>query len=167
MAPKLLPDVAFLNLSSQSQRLCFPIKCVFELPCPDLTRSFRQLIFPRRIILCYVVVCVVLSYSSLDAIFVCGFTHLCDQMFFLAQPLFLNIFFWCDLPHLAVFIIFVSFFCHQVVHLFHLVFRQSQDSNPRPRTMARIVSPQRSPLDQGASLINSMLPLSILKSCRC
>ncbi len=42
-------------------------------------------------------------------------------------------------------------FCHQVVHLFHLVFRQSQDSNPRPRTMARIVSPQRSPLDQGAS----------------
>jgi hypothetical protein len=55
------------------------------------------------------------------------------------------------LPHLAVFIIFVSFFCHQVVHLFHLVFRQSQDSNPRPRTMARIVSPQRSPLDQGAS----------------
>jgi hypothetical protein len=77
---------SFLNLSSPSQRLCFPIKCMFELPCPDLTRSFRQLIFPWRIALCYVVVCVVLSYSSLDFIFVCGFTHLCHQMFFLAQP---------------------------------------------------------------------------------
>ncbi len=77
---------SFLNVSSRSQRLCFPIKCMFELPCPDLTRSFRQLIFPWRIALCYVVVCVVLSYSSLDFIFVCGFTHLCHQMFFLAQP---------------------------------------------------------------------------------
>ena len=35
---------------------------------------------------------------------------------------------------------------------FHLVFRQGQDSNPRPRTMARIVNPRHSPLDQGASL---------------
>jgi len=31
-------------------------------------------------------------------------------------------------------------FCHQVVHLFHLVFRQSRDSNPRPRTMACIAA---------------------------
>ncbi len=59
---------------------------------------------------------------------------------------FLNIF-WCDLASL----LFSLVFCHQVVHLFHLVFRQSWNSNPRPRTMAWIVSPQHSPLDQGAS----------------
>jgi len=47
---------------------------------------------------------------------------------------------------------FHYFFCHQVVHLFHLVFRWNQDSNPRQWTMARIVSPRHSPVDQGASL---------------
>jgi hypothetical protein len=60
-------------------------------------------------------------------------------------------FFWCDLPLLAVFIIFVLF-CHQVVCLIHLVFRQTRELNSRPRTMAQTVSPRRSPLDQGASL---------------
>ena len=45
-------------------------------------------------------------------------------------------------------LLFSVFFCHQVVHLFHLVFRWSRDSNPRLRTMAQIVSPRRSPLDQ-------------------
>jgi len=44
--------------------------------------------------------------------------------------------------------LFFRFFCHQVVHLFHLVFRSCRDLNPRPRTM----SPQRSPLDQWAFL---------------
>jgi len=34
---------------------------------------------------------------------------------------------------------------------FHLVFRCSQYSNPRPKTMAQITSPRRSPLGQGAS----------------
>ncbi len=58
--------------------------------------------------------------------------------------------FWCDLPLLAVFIIFVLF-CHQVVILIHLVFRQTRELNSCPRTMAQTVSPQRSPLDQGAS----------------
>jgi hypothetical protein len=60
------------------------------------------------------------------------------------------IFFWCDLPLLDVFIIFVLF-CHQVVHFIHLVFRRTRELNSRPRTMAQTVSPQRSPLDQGAS----------------
>jgi len=46
---------------------------------------------------------------------------------------------------------FCNFFCHQVVHHFHLVFRWSWDLNPLPRTMAWIVGPQRSPLDQRAS----------------
>jgi hypothetical protein len=50
-----------------------------------------------------------------------------------------------------VFIIFVIF-CHQVVHLIHLVFRWTQESNSHPRTMAQTVSPQCSPLDQGASI---------------
>lgn len=35
---------------------------------------------------------------------------------------------------------------------FHLVIRWSRDSNPRPRTVARIVSPWRSPQDQEVSL---------------
>jgi len=51
-----------------------------------------------------------------------------------------------------VFIIFVVF-CHQVVHLFHLVFRWRWDSNPCSRTIAQIVSPQHSPLDKGVSLL--------------
>jgi len=44
------------------------------------------------------------------------------------------IFFWCDLHHLADLIIFCSIFSH-------LVFRWSRGSNPRPKTMARIMSP--------------------------
>jgi hypothetical protein len=52
------------------------------------------------------------------------------------------------LPHLAI---IIFFFCHQVSHLYHLVFRWSPDSNPRPRTMAQIVSLQHLPLDQGDS----------------
>jgi hypothetical protein len=66
------------------------------------------------------------------------------------QPLKKKYFFWCDLPLLAVFIIFVLF-CHQVVHFIHLVFRQTWELNSHPRTVAQTVSPQRSPLDQGAS----------------
>ncbi len=46
---------------------------------------------------------------------------------------------------------FPFFFCHQVVHLIHLVFRWTRELNPRPRTMAQTASPWRSPLDQGAS----------------
>ncbi len=52
---------------------------------------------------------------------------------------------------LAVFIIFVLF-CHQVVRFIQLVFRQTQELNSRPRTMAQTVSSRRSPLDHGASL---------------
>ncbi len=50
-------------------------------------------------------------------------------------------------------LLFAFFFCHQVVHLIHLVFRWTGELNQRPRTMAQTVSPWRSPLDQGASLI--------------
>ncbi len=57
-----------------------------------------------------------------------------------------------NLPLLAVFIIFVLF-CHQVVHLIHLVFRPTRELNSRPMTMAQTVGPRRSPLDQGASPI--------------
>ncbi len=56
---------------------------------------------------------------------------------------FLKYFFWCDLPLLAVLIIFVLF-CHQVVCLIHLVFRWTQELNSRPRTMVQTVSPLRS-----------------------
>jgi hypothetical protein len=48
-------------------------------------------------------------------------------------------------------LLFSFFFCHQVVHLIHLVFRRTRELNPRPRTMVQTVSP--SPLDQGASLL--------------
>ncbi len=58
--------------------------------------------------------------------------------------------FWCDLPLLTVFIIFI-FFCHHVVCFIHLVFRQTQELNSCPRTMVQTVSPKCSPLDQGAS----------------
>ncbi len=53
---------------------------------------------------------------------------------------FKKIFFWCDLPLLAVFIIFVLF-CHQVVHLIHLVFKRIWEMNLHLRTMAQTVSP--------------------------
>ncbi len=59
--------------------------------------------------------------------------------------------FWCDLPRLAVFIIFVLFLPSS--GLIHLVFRQTRESNPHPRTMAQTVSPRCSPLDLGASPI--------------
>jgi hypothetical protein len=74
------------------------------------------------------------------------------KCFFQLSPFFLkNIFFCCDLPLLAVFIIFILF-CHQVVYFIYLVFRKTWELNSRPRTMAQTVSPRRSPLDQGASL---------------
>ncbi len=50
------------------------------------------------------------------------------------------------------FLIFFGVACPICDPFFHLVFRWSRDSNPRPRTMAQIVSPQRSPLDHGDSL---------------
>ncbi len=48
-------------------------------------------------------------------------------------------------------LLFSFFFCHQEVHLIHLVFRWTRELNPHSRTMAQTVSPWRSPLDQGAS----------------
>jgi hypothetical protein len=42
-------------------------------------------------------------------------------------------------------------FCHLVVHLIHLIFRWTLESNSCPRTMSKTVSPQHLPLDQGAS----------------
>jgi hypothetical protein len=48
-------------------------------------------------------------------------------------------------------LLFLFFFCHQVVHLIHLVFRWTRELNTRPRTMPQTVSPWCSPLDQGAS----------------
>ena len=80
-APQLLRDVALLK-----PEVMLPIKCMFEFPCPDLTRSFLRLIFPWRIACCYVFVCVVSSSSVLESIFVRGITPLCHQRFFLAQP---------------------------------------------------------------------------------
>ncbi len=44
------------------------------------------------------------------------------------------------------------FFCHQVVHLIHLVFRWTRELNSRLRTMAQTVSPRCLPIDHGASL---------------
>ncbi len=74
------------------------------------------------------------------------FWHLFKKTF---STLFFK-YFLCDLPLLAVFIIF-DLFCHQVVYFIHLVYRQTRELNSRPRTMAQIVSPRCSPLDQGAS----------------
>ncbi len=48
-------------------------------------------------------------------------------------------------------LLFFILFCHQVVRIFHLVFRQTRKLNSLPRTMAKTVSPQHSQLDQGAS----------------
>jgi len=59
--------------------------------------------------------------------------------------------FWCGLPHLAA-VIFSFLFLPSRGPSFHLVFKWSRDSNPHPRTMGQIVSPRRSPLDQGDSL---------------
>ena len=64
--------------------------------------------------------------------------------------IFLKYFFGVTCPIWLSFL-FSLVFCRQVVHLFHLVFRHSWNSNPHPRTMAWIVSPQHSTLDQGAS----------------
>ncbi len=50
---------------------------------------------------------------------------------------FLKIFFWCDLPLLAVLIIFV--FLPSSGHLIDLVFRQTWESNSRTRTMAWVL----------------------------
>ena len=62
---------------------------------------------------------------------------------------FLNIFLvWLALFSCLFFFVIFS----PIKWSFHLVFRWGQDSNSRPRTMARIVSPRRLPLDQGASL---------------
>ena len=55
---------------------------------------------------------------------------------------------------LAVYIIFVILLPLRGP-FFHLVFRWSGDSNPRPRTMAQIVSARWSSLNQGASLFFS------------
>ena len=63
--------------------------------------------------------------------------------------LFQNIF-WCELHHLAVFIIFCYFSAIKWSNS-PSSFRWSLDLSPRLRTMAQIVSPWRSPLDQGAS----------------
>jgi len=57
----------------------------------------------------------------------------------------LTVFFWCNLPYLTVLINFCDFFCNQGVHYFQPVFRWRWDLN------AWIVSPQHSPLDQGAT----------------
>ncbi len=60
-------------------------------------------------------------------------------------------------------LLFSFFFCHQVVHLIHLVFRSSWELNPRPRTMAQTVSPWRSPLDQVASPYNKKFTMSFFQ----
>ncbi len=61
-------------------------------------------------------------------------------------------------------LLFLCFFYHRVVHDIHLVFRWTQELNPRPRTMAQTVSPWRSPLDQGTSqMILSLSCKKILK----
>ncbi len=69
-------------------------------------------------------------------------------------PDFLKIFFFgvtCHIWLSFICLLYLFFFCHQVVHLIHLVFRWTRELNPRPRTMAQTVSPWYSPLDQGAS----------------
>ncbi len=50
------------------------------------------------------------------------------------------LYFLCDFPHLAVFIIFISFSAIKWLIFYHLVSRLSRDLNPRP---------QRSALNQG------------------
>jgi hypothetical protein len=60
---------------------------------------------------------------------------------------FLNIFFWRDLPLLAVFIIFVFPLSSG---LYPSNIKMNTGVNPHPRTMAQTVSPRCSPLDQGA-----------------
>ncbi len=69
----------------------------------------------------------------------------------LEKVLFKNLFFGVTCCPYWLSLLFSFFFCHQVVHLIHLVFRWTWELNPRPRTMAQTVSPWRSPLDQGAS----------------
>ncbi len=73
----------------------------------------------------------------------------CAQ-FYQFKELFLNIFFGVTCPFWLS-LLFSFFFCHQVIHLIHLVFRWTWESNPHPTTMAQTVSPWCSPLDQGAS----------------
>jgi hypothetical protein len=53
-----------------------------------------------------------------------------------------------------LFLLLSLFICHQVVHL---VFRWTRELNSHLRTMARNVSPWRSPLDKGASLCTPSL----------
>ncbi len=63
-------------------------------------------------------------------------------------------------------LLFLFFFCHQVVYLIHLVFIWTRESNSRPRTMAQTVSPWCSPLDHGASPMYIYSLFSVLGSVR-
>jgi hypothetical protein len=74
----------------------------------------------------------------------------------LKNSCFFNMFFGVTCPFWLS--LLFLFFCHQVVHLIHLVFRWTREWNPRLRTMAQTVSPRCSPLDQGASPKNFLLP---------
>ncbi len=91
------------------------------------------------------------------------FIHFCIKMLKnLAKSFFLqwDFFFGMEevffLVWLAPFgcLYYFHFFCHLVVRFIHLVFRQTRELYSSPRTMAQTVSPRRSLLDQGASLIN-------------
>ena len=58
---------------------------------------------------------------------------------------------------------FFCFFMLSSGPSFHLVFRWRRDLNPRPRTIAWIVSPRRSPPDQGLSPTTSSLCMHLLQ----
>jgi len=73
-------------------------------------------------------------------------------------------FFWCDLPHLAVFYSFCYFSAIKWSIFFHLVFSWSRDLNPRQRTM--IVIPWRSPLDNGGFFIYGWPLIMVSWQCR-
>ncbi len=57
---------------------------------------------------------------------------------------FSNIFFGLTCPF-PLSLLLSLFFCHQVVHLIHLVLKWTQKWNSRSKTMAQTVSPWRSP----------------------
>ncbi len=72
--------------------------------------------------------------------------------------------FWCFLPHMAAFIFSLFFLPASDLS----IFRWSRDSNPHQRTMAQIVSPQRLPLDRGASLwLQCLIFWTISQFSRC
>ncbi len=128
----------------------FQIKVYTDLFISKKSSFFKLFIVSKiKNIYFIVIFYLIFEFKTISYMILCGKTISINKMMFFS--FFLNIFFLVWLAPFGCLYYFQYFFCHQVVHLIHLVFRQTQELNPRPRTMAQTMSSRRSPLDQGAS----------------